>query len=508
MRRNKMYMLGASAVALSGLLFSFTSGDDEGKMKRYRIMHQKDGVQVQYDTLIPMTSDFTTDDFLAAKGIDATDVKVINLSEMAGGAMGEGPHKMKFIHMDDEGMEGENVQIKVSIDDEGNKTVVKTVNGKEVELTEEELAELEKRHEGRNKRVRIMKGAPGDGENVWIEDHKSENVEIKVEIDEDGNMKTVKKVNGKEVELTEEELAEIERNRNGSGENVMIMKKEMLGEGDDMNFVVKDEDGENVEIKVEVDEDGNTVIKKFVNGEEVEVSEDEFTKIEGMGDGEHKMIIIQEEVEENVFSSDEEGEGEEKRVEIKVEVDDEGNMTTKKFVNGEEVELTEEELTEIKDRHEEHKARGEKGERVRVRRMHKGHHGKPGREIHREMKVMTMGGDEDYTIVLVEENVDPNAPTRVRTKNTQSMELGNNNSIEVYPNPNEGVFTLAFNQEDKAKTSIQVLDINGKVVYKEKLGKFSGEYRKEIDLKKFGSGTYLINVLASDKTSTRKVLVK
>ena len=110
-------------------------------MKRYQIMHQKDGEKVQYDTLIPMTSTYTTDQFLADKGIDPTDVKVINLSDLHGGH--PGAHKMRFISDDND---GEDVQIKMIIDEEGNKKVTKTVNGKEVEMSEAEMQDLEKKH--------------------------------------------------------------------------------------------------------------------------------------------------------------------------------------------------------------------------------------------------------------------------------------------------------------------------------------------------------------------------
>ncbi|MFT5780089.1 MAG: hypothetical protein ACI837_003050, partial [Crocinitomicaceae bacterium] len=46
------------------------------------------------------------------------------------------------------------------------------------------------------------------------------------------------------------------------------------------------------------------------------------------------------------------------------------------------------------------------------------------------------------------------------------------------------------------------------VVFKDKLGKFSGTYEKQVDLKKFGAGTYLISIEKDGRVETKQVIVK
>ena len=82
-----------------------------------------------------------------------------------------------------------------------------------------------------------------------------------------------------------------------------------------------------------------TIADNIVNGVEVEMSEDELMEIKSHHGNHGKVIKMH-------FDDEKMGDHEE-RIEISVEVDDEGNNTVKKIVNGEEVELTEDEMNDI-----------------------------------------------------------------------------------------------------------------------------------------------------------------
>jgi hypothetical protein len=49
--------------------------------------------------------------------------------------------------------------------------------------------------------------------------------------------------------------------------------------------------------------------------------------------------------------------------------------------------------------------------------------------------------------------------------------------------------------------------MDGKLVYIEELGKFSGTYRKQIDLSGFGSGLYIIRLSNGKQQSSQHVIV-
>lgn len=80
--------------------------------------------------------------------------------------------------------------------------------------------------------------------------------------------------------------------------------------------------------------------------------------------------------------------------------------------------------------------------------------------------------------------------------------------INVYPNPNNGHFTLLLDQSEKANIAIKITDNQGKIVFQEDVGKFSGKYSKQIDLKKFGLGIYMIMIEQEGKKNVQKVIVQ
>lgn len=81
------------------------------------------------------------------------------------------------------------------------------------------------------------------------------------------------------------------------------------------------------------------------------------------------------------------------------------------------------------------------------------------------------------------------------------------NDLNIYPNPNNGVFNLKFNLPEEGKIAVRIFDVNGKEVFSDKERKFKGEYNKEIDLTEFGNGTYIISIEQNDKSTVKKIIV-
>lgn len=77
--------------------------------------------------------------------------------------------------------------------------------------------------------------------------------------------------------------------------------------------------------------------------------------------------------------------------------------------------------------------------------------------------------------------------------------------IEVFPNPSIGWVTLSFNALPQA-TSISVIDISGREIYREELPNFDGNYRKEIDIRQAAKGTLLLNIVQGEKVHTEKII--
>lgn len=82
-----------------------------------------------------------------------------------------------------------------------------------------------------------------------------------------------------------------------------------------------------------------------------------------------------------------------------------------------------------------------------------------------------------------------------------------NNYIGVFPNPNNGVFTVSFNTMTLDNYTVKVASVLGQTVYEEKLNAFSGKYSNKIDIASFRKGVYLLSVTNSKNETVKKVIV-
>jgi hypothetical protein len=86
-------------------------------------------------------------------------------------------------------------------------------------------------------------------------------------------------------------------------------------------------------------------------------------------------------------------------------------------------------------------------------------------------------------------------------------ESTNINSLSIFPNPNEGLFTISFKAEIKSNYKIEITNSLGQQVYNETINKFVGDYSKKINLVDFGKGVYTISLLNNDNIITKKIVV-
>lgn len=81
-------------------------------------------------------------------------------------------------------------------------------------------------------------------------------------------------------------------------------------------------------------------------------------------------------------------------------------------------------------------------------------------------------------------------------------------SMNFYPNPNDGKFTLEFNLKGKGDTEVNVMNMEGKPVYSEMLKNFSGNYKKEIDISANPKGTYFVKVKQGEHSQLKKIVLE
>jgi sporulation protein YlmC with PRC-barrel domain len=77
--------------------------------------------------------------------------------------------------------------------------------------------------------------------------------------------------------------------------------------------------------------------------------------------------------------------------------------------------------------------------------------------------------------------------------------------FKVFPNPNDGTFTLIFDSPISQSLKIEIIDINGKLIYMDYVST-TGLYKKSISIPL--KGTYVASVLAGSKKVSKKIVVE
>lgn len=483
--KRKVWIL--SLVVLSISLFAFSSNTENDEKIKVSVIHQDGNKVIVLDTLFDPASGYTVEQFLLDNNLDPDNTEIIDTDNFNGvytSEISQGiwfmdeSHQMKcnpigkelVLVLEDEEASGDNkVKILKSIDENGNASVQKWVNDQEGEGTGDE----------------IILDLDGNSNLVFIHEDDSKNSENgeekEIRIEKTiGNGEEVTHiwVNGEEVDPED-----FDGNLGGEGMEQSIVK------------VIKMEGAENMEeMNVEVEtsiENGEEVTHIFVNGEEVDpenfdgeifIHEGTNPKVEviHLGEGESHDI-----------------EGLEMNVEVETTVEN-GEEVTHIFVNGEEVDPEDFEGNLF---------------------IHGGGEGDAQIEIIVE-EIESNTNDDDtksrvirkeyigmpaYTIAIVSRLGGDGVENKRSSTKEENLPIS---ELKFSPNPNNGQFNLSFNLPEKGRTSITIHDIQGKVVYEENLGKFSGEYNQNIDLSSQGSGTYLLNLVQGKQNLVERVIVK
>jgi hypothetical protein len=92
--------------------------------------------------------------------------------------------------------------------------------------------------------------------------------------------------------------------------------------------------------------------------------------------------------------------------------------------------------------------------------------------------------------------------------NTGINILAVDNDLTIYPNPSNGVVTIAFTPMDKSMHSIEIQNVLGQVLYKEEMIDYTGQYSKSIDVQAFGKGIYTVHLRNKTGEIAKKVIVE
>lgn len=82
-------------------------------------------------------------------------------------------------------------------------------------------------------------------------------------------------------------------------------------------------------------------------------------------------------------------------------------------------------------------------------------------------------------------------------------------TLDLFPNPNDGKFTLRFRTEESSKpVHVRISDMTGKTILERKLKVEAGEYSESFDLSAFPKGAYLLQLDQQGKTTSKKIILQ
>ncbi len=84
--------------------------------------------------------------------------------------------------------------------------------------------------------------------------------------------------------------------------------------------------------------------------------------------------------------------------------------------------------------------------------------------------------------------------------------INQNSFFTLYPNPNNGEFTLLLNKSQMGATTVKLLDISGRIIYKKTINKASKKHHISLN-KNITKGYYILQVINSGNIYSRKIIV-
>ncbi len=81
-------------------------------------------------------------------------------------------------------------------------------------------------------------------------------------------------------------------------------------------------------------------------------------------------------------------------------------------------------------------------------------------------------------------------------------------TLNIFPNPTDGAFTVAFNLESSQEVSIRVLDALGRTVLAKEMGKVNGAQSVGLDLSQNASGIYMVQIVTEEGTITKRLTLR
>ena len=82
------------------------------------------------------------------------------------------------------------------------------------------------------------------------------------------------------------------------------------------------------------------------------------------------------------------------------------------------------------------------------------------------------------------------------------------NSFEIYPNPNNGLLTIEFKDNNSKMNQINIINLTGEIIFTENVKSSNDMYKKLIDLSNTAKGIYFVKVISEFGEVNKKLVIQ
>ncbi|MCK4638469.1 MAG: T9SS type A sorting domain-containing protein, partial [Bacteroidales bacterium] len=118
-------------------------------------------------------------------------------------------------------------------------------------------------------------------------------------------------------------------------------------------------------------------------------------------------------------------------------------------------------------------------------------------------------GITDVSVIVTDENgCKAESAVSVNVEECAGIEELDNLNIGIYPNPNNGTFTLKLNSSEINKINYRIVNSIGNVLFKVKDVQINGEYENTIDLSDYSEGIYFLIIENKKGIINKKIVIQ
>jgi uncharacterized repeat protein (TIGR02543 family) len=93
------------------------------------------------------------------------------------------------------------------------------------------------------------------------------------------------------------------------------------------------------------------------------------------------------------------------------------------------------------------------------------------------------------------------------TSTSSVPQLKENGVIILYPNPNNGQFTIQFDNSFSGEINVKISSVTGSIIKDFNILKLNQRYSVDIDLDNVAAGTYYVDLVTKNERITKKLIV-